>query len=161
MLALCSCKQNLSEEYIEVVFSPGLVEYNNMKSEIFDSFGNPDRIHVISSSEYSFLRDVFSNPKRDTVGKANPPYVFVNFNSVQYVIGTNHVVESKQKVFSISESENYRIKCIICFYDYIDNVDLLCMPEIKRFGVPTNYHYCYSDSRVPTKPFVKIVLQRQ
>ncbi len=61
----------------------------------------------------------------------------------------------------ISERDNYRIKSIIHFYDFIDKEDLKNFQEIKRFGIPADYHYIPSDPNSPTKPFVKIVLQGQ
>jgi hypothetical protein len=161
MLAICSCKPSAPEDDIEVVFSPGLVEFNSMNTEIIHSIKKPDKIYKITSNDYSFLYGVLASPKPEITSKAEPPYIFIKLDSIQYTIGENRVMETDKKSFSISENEDYRIRCIIHFYDFIERADLQDMREIKQFGIPANYKYCHSDPHKPAKPFVKIILQRQ
>ena len=161
MVAICCCKPSIPGDDIEVVFSPGLVEFNHINPDIINSIKQPEKIYKIESNDYSFLYDIFYFPQKETASKAKSPYIFVKFDSMTYIIGKNLVIETNKKAFSISESEAYRIKCIIHFYDYIDNAELQGMQEILKFGMPPNYKYCPSDPNLPLKPFVKIVLQRQ
>lgn len=161
LIAICSCKPNIPEDNIEVVFSPGQVEFNRINTEVINSIKQPPKIHEITSSDYSFLSDILSRSKEETTNKEKPPYIFVKLDSITYVIGDNRVIETNKNRFSISESEAYRIKCIIHFYDFIDITELQSMQEIQQFGMPDNYKYCPSDPCLPPEPFVKIVLQRQ
>ena len=161
LIAICSCKPSISGDDIEVVFSPGLVEFNHINMEVINSIKQPYKVHKITSSDYSFLYDILSFPKIETTSKAIPPYIFLKFDSITYVIGNNRVIESPPQVFSMSESEAYRIKCIIHFYDFIENAELQGMKEIQQFGMPDNYKYCPSNPNLPPEPFVKIVLQKQ
>lgn len=158
---VCCCKPNTDNEKIEAIFSPGIVEYNYINTNLIDSINIPVIIEKISLSDYSFLHSILSSLKKEMGNEATPPYIFIKFNSIQYKIGENRIVETEKNAFAISESEDYRIRCIIHFYDFIDKETLDYLQEIKQFGMPTDYQYKPSDPHKPTKPFVKIVLKRQ
>ncbi|EFU31271.1 hypothetical protein [Segatella buccae] len=149
------------EEDTEVVFSPGLVEYNLLNTEIVDSIKKPDSTNEIPSSDYFFLSALFSDLKIEATNDAKPPFIFIKFNSIQYILGKNRVIETENKKFIISEFDDYKIKCIIHFYNFIDKESLELLPEIKRFGMPADYQFIPSVPHKPTRPFVKIVLQEQ
>ena len=51
MLAIFNCKPKDQRKDIEIVFSPGLVEFNNMNTEVINSIKHPDETHRISSSD--------------------------------------------------------------------------------------------------------------
>ena len=161
ILTVCSCKTKPPRDNIEVYFSPGLVEYEYIDPGAIDSIKTPDRIYVITSSDYSFLHGIIFDYEIETQKKALPPYIFFKYNSILYIIGGNRVIESEKKTFMISERDDYRIKSIIHFYNFIDKEDLKNIQEIKRFGIPADYHFIPSNPHSPTKPFVKIVLRGQ
>ena len=162
ILTICCCKTNSSmEEDTEVVFSPGLVEYNLLNTEIVDSIKKPDSTNEIPSSDYFFLSALFSDLKIEATNDAKPPFIFIKFNSIQYILGKNRIIETGNKTFIISEFDDYRIKCIIHFYDFIDQESLRLLPEIKRFGMPGNYQFIPSDTHEPTKPFIKLILRKR
>ena len=161
ILTVCCCKTESPIDNVEVYFSPGLVEHEYIDPGTIDSIKKPDRIYVITSSDYSFLHGIISDSEIETKRNALPPYIFIKYNSILYIIGGNRVIESEKKAFMISERDDYRIKSIIHFYDFIDKEDLKNIQEIKRFGIPADYHFIPSDPHSPTKLFVKIVLQGQ
>lgn len=161
ILTICCCKTNHPKEDTKAVFSPGLVECNLLNMETVDSIKKPDCINKIPSSDYLFLSGLLSNPKMETTFDAQPPFIFIKFNSIRYILGKNRVIETENKKMIISEFDDYRIKCIIHFYDFIDQESLRLLPEIKRFGMPADYQFIPSVPHKPTRPFVKIVLQEQ
>lgn len=160
-LTICCCKTNTPKEDTEAVFSPGLVEGDLLNMETVDSIKKPDSINKIPSSDYLFLSGLLSNPKMETTFDAQPPFIFIKFNSIRYILGKNRVIETENKKFIISEFDDYKIKCIIHFYNFIDKESLELLPEIKRFSMPADHQFIPSVPHKPNRPFVKIVLQEQ
>ena len=161
VLAIFNCKPKDQRKDIEIVFSPGLVEFNNMNTEVINSIKHPDETHRINSSDYSFLQSVLSSPKKEIKKEAIPPLIWIKLDTITYAIGVNRVIKSNDKHYSISEKEMHRVKCIIHYYDFIDKANLLDMKEIKAFGMPNNYNYSPSDPHKPTKPLVKLILKEE
>ena len=161
IITVACCKTKSLRDEIEVYFSPGLVEHEYIDKEMLESVKTPERILEIPLSNYSFLDSIFSNPKFGTASEAVPPYIFVKYNSILYKIGGNRVIEAGDKTFMISENDDYRIKCLIHFYDFIDKDNLVSLQEIKQFGLPDNYKYNPSDPHKPTKPFIKLILKEK
>ena len=135
------------------------MEYEYIDTGLLESLKTPDRIYEITLNDYAFMDSIFSNPNTDAAGEAVSPRIFIKYNSILYRIGENRIVEYKDKAFVISEKDDYWIKCLIHFYDFIDKDDLLFLHEIRQFGLPYNYKYRPSDPHKPTKPFIKLILK--
>lgn len=132
-------------------------------------------IYKTTASEYGFLLDVAKKHKAEFTRDMRPPGFFIKMDSTQYIIGDNRVVKSGRKYFVISELEEYRIKAIIHYYDFMCEEDVAFCSEVRKYGVPTNYHcvvhgkHCIPrDRKMPLKvlvpprpPLKKIILQVQ
>ena len=71
----------------------------------------------------------------------NPP-MYIKIDSTKYILGDNRVVECEgRRNFVLSEYEEYRIKCLVHFYDFIQEDDVTALNEVKKFGMPPNYKY--------------------
>ena len=81
--------------------------------------------------------------------------------SSKYILGDNRVVECEgRRNFVLSEYEEYRIKCLVHFYDFIQEEHVAELNEIKKFGMPPNYKYKDFDLITFLKsPDIKIILQ--
>lgn len=66
ILTVCCCKTKPARDNVEVYFSPGLVEHVYIAPETIDSIKTPDRIYVITSSDYSFLHGIIFDPEIET-----------------------------------------------------------------------------------------------
>lgn len=162
MLTIYSCRPNRHKENIEVVFYPGLVEFNDTDSGIINSIVEPDKVYTITSDDYTFLQDSLPSLTTQTLGEVKLPYILLikTGNSI-YGIDANNALQNNNKAYSLSEKDAYRIKSIVHYYDYIDSTDLKDLKEIKKFGIPNNYDYCQSDPQKPTKQLVKLVLKEE
>lgn len=162
MLTIYSCRPNRHKENIDVVFYPGLVEFNDTDSGIINSIVEPDKVYTITSDDYTFLQDSLPSLTTQTLGEAKLPYILLikTGNSI-YGIDANNALQNNNKAYSLSEKDAYRIKSIVHYYDYIDSTDLKDLKEIKKFGIPNNYDYCQSDPQKPTKQLVKLVLKEE
>lgn len=161
LLAICSCKTRQPRENIEVVFSPGLVDMNKIDPDIINSIKNPDKVYTITSDDYTFLQDVLSSSEEITPTKEETPRILMEIDDNICSIGVHNTFQSNGKTYYLSDKDAYRIKSIVHFYDYIDEVNLQDIKEIKQFGIPNNYEYCSSEPNKPTKSFVKIVLKEE
>lgn len=158
IFAFYCCKSNNHRENMEVVFSPGFVDFNSMDDKLLNSASKPDRFIKVAAQEYCYLYDMLSSNRVETLKKPKPPCILLKIDTIVYIIGNNNVIKINDKAFPISAYEYYRIKCIIHYYDYFYVDDLCEMSEIKRYGMPENYQYVSTDPQKPPKPFVKIVL---
>ena len=160
MLTIYSCKPDRHRENIEVVFYPGLVEFNDTDSGIINFIVEPDKVYTITSDDYTFLHDSLPSLTTQKLGEAiSPCILLIKTDNSIYGIDANNALQNNNKAYSLSEKDAYRTKSIVHYYDYIDSADLKCLKEIKRFGTPDNYDYCPSDSLKPTKQLVKLVLK--
>lgn len=162
MLTIYSCRSSRHRENIEVVFYPGLVEFNDTDSGIINSIVEPDKVYTITSDDYTFLHDSLPSLTTQKLGEAKSPCILLikTDNSI-YGIDANNALQNNNKAYSLSEKDAYRIKSIVHYYDYIDSTDLKDLKEIKKFGTPNNYEYCQSDPQKPTKQLVKQVLKEE
>ncbi len=168
-LAICSCRQSNNSIVIRAVYPTGIVEYNACDNDMYSKYVEqykrkmksqkiPDRIYCITPEDYSFMYDVLCSPKKETTKSVMPAPIVIKFNSIMYVIGDNRVVETNGKLFLISEYEDYKIKCLVHYYDNFSFEDLLIMNEVQKYGVPANYLHIPSDSNRPPKLTVKVLL---
>ena len=75
----------------------------------------------------------------------NPP-MYIKIDSTKYILGDNRVVECEgRRNFVLSEYEEYRIKCLVHFYDFLQEEDVTALNEIKKFGMPPNYKHTEID----------------
>lgn len=161
MLAIYCCKSSNDREEVEVVFSPGIVEFNNTE-DIMSSIKTPDKILTITSNDYAFLLDVLSASRTETSSEATLPCILIKIEKTTYQLSVNDdVFKVNNKTYSLSDKDAYRIKSIVHFYDFIVKDDLQYFREIKQFGIPENYNFCPSDPHEPPKPFVKLLLVKE
>lgn len=161
LLAICSCKTRPHRENIEVVFSPGLVDMNKIDPDIINSIKNPDKVYTITSDDYTFLHDVLSSRGTIIPTKEETPRILIKVDDNICSISAHNTFQSNNKTYFLSNKDAYRVKSIVHFYDFIDEVNLQDIKEIKQFGMPNNYEYCSSEPKKPTKSFVKIVLKEE
>ncbi len=157
LLAFCGCHRPIKGR-VGAAFSPGYTDGCLLNTRIYDSIKEVDSIYKVTSSDFAFLSNCLTKYRRDTKRRVSSPYIFIKFDSVLYVLGHNRVVFTKHRTFSISQNEEYRIKCIFHYYDYQDDNFLPGLEEIRRFGVPANRHFKAIDPKSPAKAFVKVVL---
>ncbi len=169
----CVNQSNQSKKTVEVYFFSG----DSEDSPIVDSSNtfktDSAMTYKAIVSEYIFLLDVVSMHKEEINKEIKPPTNFIKIGSVQYTIGNNRVVKVGGKHFMISEREEYRIKSIVHYYDFMCLEDVVSCPEVIKYGIPTNYrcvvhggHCLPRDRKEPLKvlapprpPLKKIILQ--
>ena len=150
VVAVCSCQPAKPKKTINVVFGPGICEYSTCEIDYdyylnkVDSMKMQCYVHNISPSDYSFIVNTLNN-KQKAVATAkhgiNPP-MYIKIDSTKYILGDNRVVECEgRRNFVLSEYEEYRIKCLVHFYDFIQEEHVAELNEIKKFGMPPNYKY--------------------
>lgn len=162
VLTIYSCRPSRHRENIEVVFYPGLVEFNDTDSGIKNSIVEPDKVYTITSDDYTFLHDSLPSLTTQKLGEAiSPCILLIKTDNSIYGIDANNALQNNNKAYSLSEKDAYKIKLIVHYYDYIDSTDLKDLKEIKKFGTPNNYEYCPSDPQKPTKQLVKLVLKEK
>lgn len=122
--------------------------------------------YKIMTNEYVFLLDVVNKHKEEITKEIKPPTIFIKIDSVQYTIGDNRVVKVGRKHFVISEREEYRIKSIIHYYDFMCHEDVASCSEVRKYGIPANYrcvvhgrHCIPRDKKMPLKVLVPLVLR--
>ena len=169
VVAVCSCQPAKPKKTINVVFMPGICEYSTCVIDYdyylnkVDSMKRQCYVHNISPSDYSFIVNTLNNKqKAETTAKLgiNPP-MYIKIDSTKYILGDNRVVECEgRRNFVLSEYEEYRIKCLVHFYDFIQEEHVAELNEIKKFGMPPNYKYKEIDFITFLKsPDIKIILQ--
>ena len=167
MFAICSCRQESHRFHLSVLYTPGIVEYSVGGQYVMDQFINemksirlPDRICKLTHKDYLFLYDILSSPKTETAEMAVPAPIIIRFCSTLYIVGDNRVVDVNGKTYEISEENEYKIKCVVRFYDSFYGEYLTDNPEICKYGVPDNQmYYYYSDANGHRKRFAKVILQ--
>ena len=166
--SVCCCSSDTSKKTMKIVFTPGYVEYCDSDIDTDYYFNKVDSVNMlcykykISSEAFSYLQDVFKNHKTKTlISPVNPP-IYVQIGSTKYIIGDNRVIETKGEKFVISEKDEYKIKCLIHFYDFKYEDDVASFPEVKKYGMPTNYWYTTNTrfSRLPVSD-VKIIIEEK
>ena len=158
LLTFCGCHRTPKGQ-VDAVFSPGYTDGCLLNTRIYDSVKEVSSTYWVSSSDYAFLNNCLTKTRKDAKQKVISPYIFIKLDGVLYVLGSNRVVLKGHETFSISQNDEYRIKCMFHYYDYQDDCFLPEMEEIRRFGVPSNRHFVAIDPKKPTKPFVKVVLE--
>ena len=154
VVAACSCQPAKPKKTINVVFGPGIWEYSTCVIDYdyylnkVDSMKMRCYVHNISPSDYSFIVNTLNN-KQKAVATAkhgtNPP-MYIKIDSTKYILGDNRVVECEgRRNFVLSEYEEYRIKCLVHFYDFLQEEDVTALNEVKKFGMPPNYKYTEID----------------
>lgn len=161
LLTLCGCTNRMSQskKMVEVIFHPGFVEDcshvdfpKNICAELGVEF-------EITPSEYASLFNILAGNREKTKPLILPPCIFVTFDTVhQYVLGNNRVVKAKDNFYVISEEEEYRVKSIVHYYDFFYEEDLASFPEVRKYGIPANYHHVLRNRNTPPKSFAKIIL---
>ncbi len=157
LLAFCGCHSSLKGR-VGAAFSPGYTDGCLLNTRIYDSIKEVDSIYKVTSSDLAFLSNCLTKYRRDTKQRVTSPYMFIKMDSVLYILGHNRIVLTKHRTFSISQNEEYRIKCIFHYYDYQDDDFLLDLEEIRRFGVPASRHFKAINPMSPAKAFVKVIL---
>ena len=120
-----------------------------------------DKVYTITSDDYTFLHDVLSSPETILPTREETPRILIKVDDYICSISVHNTFQSNNKTYFLSDKDAYRIKSIVHFYDFIDEVNLQDIKEIKQFGIPNNYEYCSSEPNKPTKSFVKIVLKEE
>ena len=146
---------------VGAVFSPGYTDGSLLNTRIYDAVKEVSRTYKVSSSDYAFLNNCLVKNQEGARLKVISPYLYIKLDGLLYVLGANCVVLTDYGTFSISQNDEYRIKCMFHYYDYQDDCFLLEMEEVRRFGVPAKRHFIAPDPDKPTKPFVKVILQEQ
>ena len=154
VFAVCSCQPAKPKKTINVVFGPGIWEYSTCVIDYdyylnkVDSMKRQCYVHNISPSDYSFIVNTLNNKqKAETTAKLgiNPP-MYIKIDSTKYILGDNRVVECEgRRNFVLSEYEEYRIKCLVHFYDFLQEEDVTALNEVKKFGMPPNYKHTEID----------------
>lgn len=103
----------------------------NPRINVFGKIQKPDSIYDITSKDYYYLHDILTHSKTKINKEVDSPYIFIKFDSLTYMIGNNKVVKNRNHSYSLSEKDEYNIKRIIHYYDFIDRTDLYYMGEIK------------------------------
>lgn len=117
--------------------------------------------YKIMAGEYNYLLGVVNKHKGEIIKQIKPPTIFIKIGTIQYVVGGNRVVKVGRKKILISEREEYRIKSIIHYYDFMCHEDVKSCPEIRKYGIPSNYqcvihgkHCIPRDRKIPLKVLV-------
>ena len=134
---------------------------NKIDSDIINSIKKTDKVYTITSDDYTFLHDVLSSPETILPTREETPRILIKVDDYICSISVHNTFQSNNKTYFLSDKDAYRIKSIVHFYDFIDEVNLQDIKEIKQFGIPNNYEYCSSEPNKPTKSFVKIVLKEE
>ena len=117
VLTIYSCRPSRHRENIEVVFYPGLVEFNDTDSGIINSIVEPDKVYTITSDDYTFLHDSLPSLTTQKLGEAiSPCILLIKTDNSIYGIDANNALQNNNKAYSLSEKDAYKIKLIVHYY---------------------------------------------
>ena len=124
VLTIYSCRPSRHRENIEVVFYPGLVEFNDTDSGIINSIVEPDKVSTITSDDYTFLNDSLPSLTTQQLGEAiSPCILLIKTDNRIYGIDANNALQNNNKAYSLSEKDAYKIKIIVHYNEKIDSTD--------------------------------------
>ena len=174
LIAVCGCTSNSSHhgKTIEAVFHPGIMEDCSCV-DFPKNFGTiPGITFEITSKDYNYITGVLCNNKMTTATdisdykivtkEVKPLCVFVKLDTIEYVLGANGVVKNGRKSFCISDLDMYHVKSILHYYDFFPEEDLDAFPEVRKYGIPANYHHhVLRKENAPPARFVRVTLKEK
>ena len=102
VLTIYSCRPSRHRENIEVVFYPGLVEFNDTDSGIINSIVEPDKVYTITSDDYTFLHDSLPSLTTPKLGEAiSPCILLIKTDNSIYGIDANNALQNNNKAYSL------------------------------------------------------------
>lgn len=161
-------KSHLSEtNSIVVWFKKGWVEHSMPVScsFIFERVldRKADTIIKIRNKDFYSIKKAMKKAKTITQNGYCDAKMFVWADMMKFCIcDFNRVYNDKDEQVSFDLSVIYFIRCKSGYYNYFEKEDLLYFEEIKRFGIPADYKYAFSNIKRPfrIKPSSKIVFIR-
>lgn len=176
LIAVCGCTSNSSHhgKTIEAVFHPAFVEDCSHLDFPIDYNNRFTALNFrITPSEYSYMADILRykkivsaktlcGNKIKTIDNVKPPCVFIKLDTGKYVLGNNGIVKDSLNVFAISDLDVYRIKTILHYYNFFYEEDLWDFPEVRKYGIPANYHHqVLRKKNAPPPYFVRVMLKEK
>ena len=141
LVMVCGCVNTSkeSEKMVEAYFFSGDSDDSPIVNASDTLKTDSAVIHEITIDEYNFLLEVANKHKTETMENMRPPGIYIKMDSIQYMLGDNRVVKVGRKKFLISERDEYRIKSIIHYYDFMCHESVTSCSEVRRYGIPANY----------------------
>lgn len=167
LLMMSCCSSNTDDRTVEAVFIPGVVDFSSSVIDTDYYYHKVDSIknmayykYTISENAFHYLTETLDKqvPIVKTHG-INPP-IYLKIGQKKYILGNNRVLETGDRRVRISEYEDYKIKCLIHFYDFMYEDDVSSLPEVRKFGMPVNYWFSGDTRHLYTNvPEIKIIIK--